>query len=230
MTMTIGAVASSKSNAAAATGAVRFSSSAMKYSRSASGLGGTFTMTCWAKIVTDRNAITCFIGQDDASTNYYYLSTTSDGTSLRRDGTSGAANPSGLNMTVGTWVYMATVNDTGGGTDLMGYKVSGGSWVASSAGAATVVGPNNANTFYIGNNGFNNFLNGSIAAVKVWDVALTDAELQAEAFTYAAVKTSGLWANYQFRSGPQTTDDSGLGKTLTQGGVPVLDASGPPIT
>jgi len=113
--MTIGAVASGKTTLA--TGAVRFDAVGDKYSRSASGLGGTHTMCCWAKIVVDRNAITCFIGQDDASTNYYYLSTTADGTSLRRDGTSGAAFPSGLNMTVGTWVYMATVNDTSAGGD-----------------------------------------------------------------------------------------------------------------
>jgi hypothetical protein len=226
--MTIGAVASGKTTLA--TGAVRFDAVGDKYSRSASGLGGTHTMCCWAKIVVDRNAITCFIGQDDASTNYYYLSTTADGTSLRRDGTSGAAFPSGLNMTVGTWVYMATVNDTSAGGELFGYKVAGGSWVQATAANATVTGPNNANTFFIGNNGFNNFLNGSIAAVKVWDVALTDAELQAEAATYAAVKTSGLWANYQFRNGPQTTDDSGLGKTLTAAGTLTTDSSGPPIT
>jgi hypothetical protein len=229
MTMTIGAVASSK--AAAAGGAVRFSSSAMKYTRTATGLASNFTYTFWVKIAVDRNASTPFIGQDNSGANYYFISTPPDGTTLRRDVTSGGSISSGVSMTVGTWYYAATVNDTGAGVDIFGWKVAGGSWTtANPAAGLTVVGPADANTFYIAGDGFGGFLNGSIAAVKIWTAVLTDAELQAEAATYAPVRTSGLFANYQFRNGPQTTDDSGNGRTLTQGGTPVLDAAGPPIT
>jgi hypothetical protein len=233
MTMTMGAVASGKSNAAAGGGAVRFSAGTMKYSRSATGLGASFTITFWAKIVVDRNALSCFVSQDNAGGNYYMISTLSDGTTLRRDATGGASVSSAVSMAVDVWFFVGCVNDTGAGQDIFGWKIAGGSWATAVTGSGvTVTGPADANTLYFGGDGFGttDFLNGSIAAVKVWNVALTDAELQAEAATYAPVKTSGLWANYTFNAGPQTTDDSGNGRTLTQTGTPVLDSSGPPIT
>ena len=217
---------------APAGGAVRFDAVGDKYSRSASGLAGTFTWTCWVKPVVDRNTYTSFIAQDNAGANYYFIGTLSDGTTISRDATSAAGVSSGVSMTLGTWYYVACVNDTaGGGTDIFGWKPAGGSWATALLGSGvTATGPSDSNTFYIGNSGFSDWFNGSIAAVKIWTVALTEAELQAEAATYAPVKTSGLWANYKFNAGPQTTDDSGNGKTLTAGGTLTLDSSGPPIT
>src|SRR6187401_2445491 len=114
--MMMGAVASSKTTLA--TGAVRFDAVGDKYSRSASGLGGTFTWTCWAKVVVDRNAYSVILAQDDGGSNYYFIGTNATGTQFVRDAVSGAAHPSGLDMTVGTWYFLATVNDTGGGTDI----------------------------------------------------------------------------------------------------------------
>lgn len=229
MIMTMGTVASSK--AAAAGGSVRFNGTSGKYSRSATGLATNFTWTCWAKMAVSRGTYSQMLAQDNAGGNYYQFGATSTGTVLGRDGTSGAGVNTGVTIPIGTWMYIGCVNDTaGGGTDIFGWKIAGGSWTtyAQSPGV-TVTGPADANTFYIGSNGFNNWFNGSIAAVKVWTVALTDAELQAEAATYAPVKTSGLWANYKFNAGPQTTDDSGNGRTLTAAGTPTLDSSGPPI-
>jgi hypothetical protein len=228
MTMTIGAVASSK--AAAAGGAVRIDAVGDKYTRTATGLATNFTWTCWIKLAASRGTYSMAMCQDNGGANYYQLGTTSNGTTLARSTTSGGNHSTGYTLLVGTWVFAATVNDTSAGNDILGYKVAGGSWVNAAAGNATVTGPADANTFYIGNDGFNDWFNGSIAAVKVWSTVLTEAEIQAEAFTYAAVKTSGLWANYQFRNGPQTTDDSGNGRTLTAGGTLTLDSSGPPIT
>jgi hypothetical protein len=222
-------------HAGATPSAVRFNAGTMKYSRSASGLGASFTITFWAKIAVDRNALSCFFCQDNAASNYYMISTLADGTTLRRDTSGGGNVSSGVSMAVGTWFFVGCVNDTsaGPGTDIFGWKIAGGSWTTAVTNANQAVsGPADANTMYLGGDGFgtSDFLNGSLAAVKIWTVALTEAEIQAEAATYAPVKTANLWANYKFNAGPQTTDDSGNGRTLTQAGTPVLDSSGPPIT
>jgi hypothetical protein len=215
----------------ASNNAVRFSASTMKYTRSATGLAGTFTWTCWVKVVVDRNAFSIAMSQDNAGGNYYFMGTNATGTQIIRDSTSGGAANPGVDMTVGNWYYIGSVNDTGAGTDIFGAKPAGGAWTTAVLGSGvTATGPSDANTLHIGGDGFGDFLNGSVAAVKIWTVALTDAELQAEAATYAPVKTSGLWASYSFRNGLQTTDDSGNGRTLTQVGTPVLDSAGPPIT
>ncbi len=213
-----------------AASAVSFNGTNTRYTRTALGLGGSFTMACWVKIVVDQNTYTSVLAQGDGASNYYHLGTGSTGTLFTRDSTSGAGANSGYDFPIGTWVYIATVNDTGAGNDLMGYKPAGGSWTPLALGAATVTGPSDTNTFYIGADSFGGWLNGSVAAVKIWTVALTDAELQAEAATYAPVKTSGLWAAYSFENGPQTNDESGNGRTLTAVGTPTTDASGPPIS
>jgi hypothetical protein len=233
MTMTMGAVASGKSNAAAGGGAVRFNASTMKYSRSASGLGTNFTWTFWVKLASNRAMSTYIMCQDNAASNFYFISTLADGNTLRRDTTGGGSVSSAYAMPVGTWIFVGCVNDTGAGADIFGWKPAGGSWAtAVTGGGVTVTGPSDSNTLNLAQNGYGttNWLDGSLAAIKIWTVALTDAELQAEAATYAPVKTANLWANYKFNAGPQTTDDSGNGRTLTQTGTPVLDSSGPPIT
>lgn len=231
MTLLLPGVVASAHVTAAANGAVRFNASTMRYSRSATGLATNFTMTCWVKLAVDRDAYSSFIGQDNAGANYYQVACSSTGTLLVRDSTSGGGVNTGVDLTVGTWYYVATVNDTGGGIDIFGWKPAGGSWTTAALPSnVTVTGPADANTFYLGKSGFGDWLNGSMAAVKVWTVALTDTELQAEAATYAPVKTASLWANYTFRSGPQTNDESGNSRTLTASGTPVLDSSGPPIT
>jgi hypothetical protein len=151
-----------------AASAVSFNGTNTRYTRTALGLGGSFTMACWVKIVVDQNTYTSVLAQGDGASNYYHLGTGSTGTLFTRDSTSGAGANSGYDFPIGTWVYIATVNDTGAGNDLMGYKPAGGSWTPLALGAATVTGPSDTNTFYIGADSFGGWLNGSVAAVKIW--------------------------------------------------------------
>jgi len=135
-------------------------------------------------------------------------------------------------MTVGSWYYVAM---TYGVTNL-----DGNVYHAAVGDASTTEEPSqcvdgtviDACTLYFGPEsvGGNNFLNGSVAAVKIWTARLSKAEIDAERATYTAVRTANLWAAYGFAAGPQTSDDSGNGRLLTVAGTPVLDASGPPIT
>ena len=66
-----------------------------------------------------------------------------------------------------------------------------------------------------------------IAQVKVWSVALTQVEIEAERYVDGIVKTTNLWAYYSFRDGPQTVDEGPSSRTLSTSGTPTTEA-GPP--
>jgi hypothetical protein len=229
MTMTIGAVASGYNVPAAGGSAVRFNSSSTKYSRSASGLNASTNVTwaCWVKLASDRNAYSMPLASDNGGANYTFVGAGPTGTLFIRSATS-AGGSTAYDFVVGTWTYIASVWDITGNDYLYYCAAPGTTLTPTIVGNST--GLTDANTFYIGSTGFGDWLDGSVAAVKIWTAALTQAELEAELPKYAPQRTSNLWANYTFQAGPQTTDNSGNGRTLTQGGTPVLDSSGPPIT
>lgn len=213
-----------------ATGAVSFSAANQAYTRSANGLAGNSTTTFWMKLNADRDSYSVAIGHGGDGGNYVQLGTGSDGVTLVRGTTTAGSVNSGYTVPVGTWVFVASVNDTGAGDDWFAWHPVGGSF-NSVSGATAIVGYSNANTLFIANDSFGDWFNGSIAAVKIWDAVLTLAEIQAERNTYAPVRTANVWANYQFRNGPQISDDSSNGRNLTAGaGTPAVDTAGPPIT
>lgn len=224
--MTLGAVASSRT--AAPGGAVRFNASTMKYSRSASGLNMStnITICAWVKVVVDRNSFSIPIGSHSSGTSYVQFGFGSNGTNLVVGAATGGIT-STFDATVGTWTFIALVFYTAANDELWWGTVAP---LSSNVGGIAGTSFADANTLYLSDDGFGSWFNGSIAAVKIWTAALTQTELQTEMLKYAPQRTSNLWAAYKFNAGPQTTDDSGNGRTLTQTGTPILDASGPPIT
>lgn len=213
--------------------AVRFSAYNQVYTRSATGLNAStaFTWCAWMKIVVDRNANTSMLSSDNAGANYHELWTGANGTAFGR-GTTGGDSSVGIDFTVGTWYFIASTKPTGSTGTIYWSTAPGDALIQTFTPGGTGAGLADANTFRVGGDGFgSNFLNGSIAAVKVWQAVLTKAELETEKPKYAAQRTANLWAAYSFRAGPQTTDDSGNARTLTAGaGTAVVDTSGPPIT
>jgi Concanavalin A-like lectin/glucanases superfamily len=229
--VSLGIKASSHVEAASsANKAVRFDATGMGYDRSASGLESSalWTICGWVKIMVDRNDYSQFFGFD-SSTDYNFLWAPSDGTSLKKEsGSSGFIMVSGA--VVGDWYFLCQVHvsDTDGA---LYWAHAGDSSLSvqtpqASFGGAILSG----SSLRIARDRFGTWLNGSIAAVKIWSTSLTSTEVTAEWSKYSPVKTSNLWANYKFDNGPQTTDDSGNGRTLTVTGTPVTDTSGPPIT
>jgi hypothetical protein len=200
-----------------------------KYTRSASGLNLTttsITWCCWAKLTTVATyAMT--MASDDASSHYCQFGVSSGGTNFFLSN----AGSSAFNFTTGVWTFIAASIDRTGAECWLYYAVSPATTLARDF-FFTVPTSHllDTNTFSIGGDGFGDPWAGSIAAVKVWNAVLTQAELTTEATKYAPVRTANLWGAYRFSSGPQTTDDSSNGRTLTQVGVPTLDASGPPCT
>ncbi len=64
----------------------------------------------------------------------------------------------------------------------------------------------------------------SIAHFRIWDAALTQAEVNAELVSATAVRTSNLNREYRFANGALTTDSGPNGRTLTATGTPAFTA------
>lgn len=201
-----------------------------KYSRSASGLNLTTTSITWSAWVklTAISSYKTIIASDDASSHYCLMGVSSGGSNFYLAN----AGSSAFNFTPGQWTFVAVTIDRTGAECWLYY---------APAPATTLVRdffytvPTShlldTNTFFVGGDGFSSNWAGSIAAVKIWNAVLTQAELTAEAAKYAPVRAANLWAAYKFNGGPQTVDDSGNGRPLTVTfGTPGTDASGPPIT
>lgn len=213
--------------------AVSIASAGQSYSRAATGLNADMTWCCWVKLAVDLNTYSMILSSDDGvGTNYNTLGCGSNGTVFGRLMTGGdsTAFPQ-FDLTVGTWAFVGCSHGSAV-ADAHVWMNAGGTLATSAASDSASAGLFDANTFYIGNTGVPGAvgINGSIAAVKVWTAALTFAELDAEKDFAAPVRTANLWANYTFQNGPQTTDESGNGRTLTGGTGASADASGPPIT
>jgi hypothetical protein len=213
-------------------GAVRFTAANQHYTRAASGLGSSFTWCAWIKIGVDRNSYSFFLTQE-AGGNGFWTGFKNDGTTFYFDCVSGGGGDSATSFTVGSWYFVAVVNNAvGGGADPIYWKLAGaGSLSTVAPQTGNIVGPSDANTLHVGADASGNFFNGSMAAVKMWSAVLTQAELDAESATYDAVRTTNLWAVYKFDAGPSLVDASPNARSLTAGaGTPALDAAGPPIT
>jgi hypothetical protein len=167
------------------------------------------------------------LASDDASSHYCQFGVSAGGVNffLSNGGTTA------FNFTTGTWAFIAASIDRTGTECWLYYANAPATTLTREFFFAVPTSHMlDTNTFSIGGDGFGDPWAGSIAAVKVWNAVLNQTELTAEAAKYAPVRTANLWGAYSFQSGPQTTDDSGNGRTLTATGTPTLDSSGPPIT
>jgi hypothetical protein len=124
-----------------------------------------------------------------------------------------------------SWIYAAVTFGNGSGTSYYGTSTT--LTAGSGGGRANVAGV--LDSVVIGRNVVTspaNIFSGRIAHLRLWTGALSQAEFEAEMVSTTAIKTSGLWAAYEFPYGdfqPFTGDSSGNGRTLTA--VSVTEAS-----
>lgn len=205
---------------------VRFDTSTESYTR-AIALGATtqYSITCWLKISVDRNALSAVWGLDNTfASAYAILQTNTDGTTLLHS--DGVGNHTLGALTVDTWCYVGIAINGVNGTAVLrragDVSATVTTWTNGEASA-------NADTLRICGSVFaGQFLNGCIAAFKVWTgVTLSQAELEAEIWTYMPQRTSGLRAWYPFLTA-STVDYSGNGWALS-GGSGTTTEDGPPI-
>ncbi|MER7500460.1 LamG-like jellyroll fold domain-containing protein [Nonomuraea pusilla] len=210
--------------------AVRFDADGESYTR-ATGLSTvtTWSFSCWVKLAADRTTTTVLAQIDNGSGSGMFRINAWNGTALTFQTDSGGwFGNIGLTLTVGGWFYVAVSGTSNPGQVRTAARAAGSTmWVGGQSSQANVLF--SAATLRIGDGqAANEWLNGSLAAVKIWDQALAVEELQNESWTYAPRRTAGLRGWYPFLS-PSTTDFSGLAQTLSGGTGATLDDP-PPLT
>lgn len=204
--------------------AVLFDATADMYSRT-TGLPPitTFSILGWAFLAVDRNATTVLFYFGTTGGTGHAVRTATDGTTLNLF--NGSATTAGAALSLSTWYHLAlTVAGTGASQ-----------CIAYLNGVANITGAGNASvtaqTLRLGNDVTSQFLNGRLAAVKVYDVALGASDVQQEMTTFMPIRTANLNSWYPMIDSSTSgcgTDFSGQGRTLTVGGTLTI-ADGPPI-
>ncbi len=198
--------------------AVRFDAVGEHFTRAESPSGNTYTVVAGVKIEVDRNEFSTWVCLDTGATNNYTLmQTDATGTQMQAAEHNTAA-VNGPAMTVGTW-YRLAVTKAGNGQPITIYWQADGAGTVSSASGTSASNNPAVDVLRIGDSVFGGeFLNGSVAAMKLWSGAvLSQAEIEAEWASLDAVRTTNLWATYKFESGALTTDSSGNARTLSGG-------------
>jgi len=204
--------------------AARFDASTDLYSATTGLPAGTaWTATCWAYITTDRNAFSGAVGiANSGVTDGVAIETGVDGTTW---GAFDAATSVGaVAATVGAWTRLAVAVN---GTAVTFYGAAAGSALTSASGTLTGGGVT-PGRLTIGDDGFGGWLNGRVAAVKLWAATLTLAEIENELGQYLPVRTANLTRRHPLLTA-ETVDHSGNGNALTAGGTAAATEDGPPI-
>lgn len=198
--------------------AIRFDAIPDELSRSR--LAGAKTVMAWVYIITDRNSYSAFFGLDENE----IVATDSSGTRLMH--WDGSVERTGTNLSTGTWYHLAYTSD--GDATGNGFAVYLNGVVDISNGARSVAA--SGATMYLANDPYDEWLYGRMAHIKMWNAALTAAEIQQEIYTIRPQRLTNLWSWLPvIETGTARTNEwSGSGNTWTQGGS-VVDEDGPPV-
>lgn len=184
-----------------------------------------FTATCWFYYVATRSAFAYFLGVDDASSAYILLGF-DNANNLEIAYSSGATeNNFAAAPATSAWHFMAL---RANGTNVKGFhRTLAGTWQTVTSSVTPSFTPTG---MYFGSDGFDEWVNCRLAGIKVWDAALTDAEIENEAETLMPQRFANLnlWTPGFPGSGERTRDYSGNGRNLTEGGT-LTDEDAPPI-
>lgn len=198
--------------------AARFTAAGQHY-QSLVALGSTFSVTMWINQIADINKI-CIFGASSLSGDELGIISNASGLTLNLTGSSSSI---GAFVTVrNAWYQLAITFNAG---SAVFYHADATSALTSDSGS---IGTGTGSTYYIGHNDFaNDWFSGSVAAVKVWSAVLDADEIKRELAFYTPQRTLNLARFHPFVH-TQTTDYSGLGRTLT-GGSGATTEPGPPI-
>lgn len=196
--------------------AVRFDNSGETLSRTTNLPSITsFSFMAWCRRRVTRNAFAGVLTFGAAASSRYYgvyLERTSNPILVVWDG---GALTNGSALTDDVWYHVAmTVAGTGAGQFLVYLN---GTLAITASGNAL----NSAATLQVGASLDNEWLNGTVAAIKIYDAVLTAAEIQAEMWSIRPRRTAnlyGVWPCWN-GSGERTRDYSGNERNWTEGGT-----------
>ena len=198
--------------------AIRFDASGDSLSRAR--LAGAKTVMAWVYITTDRNDYTVFFGLGSNE----LIGTGGDGTTLLHyDGT---MERTGSNLSTGTWFHLAYVSNGDALANGFTVYLNGAADITYTVRSLTSAGTN----MYLGNDEYSEWLNGRMAHVKIWNVALTAAEIQQEMYSSRPQRFANLWSWLpMIESGSgRNSEWSSSGNTWTANGT-LADEDGPPV-
>lgn len=181
----------------------------------------TISISLWLYISVDRNARCVFIGVSDGAALANFVALDADGTTLALTRV-GATDATGSNLSVGTWYHIGyTRNSSNVSTVYLNGAQDMQNTTANAFTSAIML---------LGSDSIN-YLNGRLAYIKVWDEALTQADIQAEMYSAWPRHTDNLnlWTPNLIGSTERLRDYSGKGRNWTSNGT-LADADGPPVT
>lgn len=194
---------------------VRFDASADALSRTANLPPiGTFTITGWGYRSVDRGSFeTLFAFGPGSGSSYYQLFVNSSDQFRVWNGTGSSAGTTVLST--GTWYHLALVVE-GTGTNQCKSYLDGVLNTTTDGNAALTAGK-----LWLANDNDTEWLNGRLCAVKIYDVALTAAEVAQEMHGIRPTRFADLngWYPTFPGSGERGRDYSGSGRDFTEEGT-----------
>jgi len=188
-----------------------------------------YSIVFWEQVVTDNagtNRMSYILTNSSYATIHAIKRASDNVDRLFNDATT--ANLS-ANASNSAWVMWALTCSGTGGSDLKLYA-----WDAGDADGAyksatlTGVGTATIDAWVLGSNtGFSEYRRARYAYIKVWDAALSLAELQAERAQGKPVRTSNVNRYHRLLTTSDTTDYSGNGRTVSFNGGMTTDGTEP---
>ena len=212
--------------------AIRFDAAADRIARTSSPLdyNSAYTWMAWVRLVSDLNAYGHVFGinRNDAAANYDYIGMDGTGQGLITLVDIGGAytEQAGTTLSLGTWYHICAVRAS---TTSLAIYLNG---VLDSTNTRNVTGRIAATRMEAG--AFGTFdgdrVDARIAAVKIWSVALSAAEIAQEIYRLAPAQFANLWQwSPLIGSASDLADYSGNGRDWTAGGTLTVE-DGPPIS
>lgn len=133
---------------------------------------------------------------------------------------------SGTEVALSTYVFVAATMSAGAAQLFQG--TTPGS-VSKVTGTVNTTGtPDTVTVFSRSPSDGSEWLEGTLAGVRMWTAVLSDAEIAAESLSLTAVRTSGLWASWPFAAAA-LTDASGNSRPLTAGSTALSSDTDPAL-
>jgi hypothetical protein len=173
--------------------ATRFNAAGQEFTRApALGAQPAFTVTCWVHLTVNRVSWSTIWSFDNTATDRAWLGTSSTGNRLYFWDEVGLNDNTGPTLATGVWTFVGVAVNGANGS--IYYRDSSTTLSTSSwtTGNTTLSMQN----LTIGTDLDGSWLNGRVAALKIWTATLTQAEIDAESWQYVPARGQDLRAWY----------------------------------
>jgi hypothetical protein len=210
---------------------VRFTTASDTLSIASAPSLSVITVVFFVKVSVDRNTFSTAVSLQASTANFMYSQCDLDGTTMQSVWATGGItiNTSGPNMTVGTWYAFAVqrLSDT---SRNQRWRVASANAFTTSSPGGTLTAPAITSVRIASGPFANQFFNGCISGVRIWEAALSLGEIERECGQVAPNRTENLWAAWPLTSVDTATEDiSGNSRILTAGGSLLTGDDEPPV-